>query len=517
MQMQKPLEANSWRMLWRRLRGAREAELFGPRGRLPRRGEPDTSRKTALAALAGVTLAGLALRLVIPRGIWLDEAISINQANLSFHDMFENLQFADRHPPLHHVALWLTVRAVGDGELAVRLPSLIAGTLVIPALYLLGRELYDRRTGLIAALFGAASPILIWYAQEARMYAFVTLFGVLALWMQLRVIRKPSAGNWAGYILATAGLLWSHYFGLLLIGVQQAIFVGVLIHRWRAGEPVRPLVLGFAYSLAVLALQLVPLAVFAQKQFDSTSVGGGLGLQPGGEYESLSFYAALANMAWALWGYHPDGTTELLAAMWPLFLLLSLLLLGRGGSRQTVILGAAVFAPIVILLTVSLYDRELFEVRYFLVVVPLLLILIARLVTGWIRRPAARYAVTGVIVLTLLLGLVDQQTNDDNPRLYDFRGAIEEIEEDAGPRSLVLFEPPDMRFVFDYYAPELRRRPLRGGVPRRREGSPVFVVASFQDNQLFFDRTNRVVGQLDFERRLLRRFEKPQTKVWVFR
>jgi uncharacterized membrane protein len=517
MQMQKPLEANSWRTVWRRLRGAREAELFGPRGRLPRRGEPDTSRNTTLAVLAGVTLTGLALRLVIPRGIWLDEAISIRQANLSFHDMFENLQFADRHPPLHHVALWLTVRLFGDGELAVRLPSLIAGTLVIPALYLLGRELYDRRTGLIAALLGAASPILIWYAQEARMYAFVTLFGVLALWTQLRVIRNPSAGNWAGYIVATAGLLWSHYFGLLLIGVQQAIFVGVLIHRRRIGEPVRPLVLGFAYSLAVLAMQLVPLAVFAQKQFDSTSVGGGLGLQPGGEYESLSFYAALANMAWAVWGYHPDGATELLAAMWPLFLLLSLLLLGRGGSRQTLILAAAVFAPIVILLAVSVYDRELFEVRYFLVVVPLLLILIARLVTGWIRRPAARYAVTGAIVLTLLVGLVDQQTNDDNPRLYDFRGAVDEIEEEAGARSLVLFEPRDMRFVLDYYAPDLRRRPLRLGVPRRREGSPVIVLASFQDNQLFFNRTNRVVGQLDFRRRLLRRFEKPQTKVWVFR
>jgi hypothetical protein len=171
----------------------------------------------------------------------------------------------------------------------------------------------------------------------------------------------------------------------------------------------------------------------------------------------------------------------------------------------------------VILLAVSVYDRELFEVRYFLVVVPLLLILIARLVTGWIRRPAARYAVTGAIVLTLLVGLVDQQTNDDNPRLYDFRGAVDEIEEEAGARSLVLFEPRDMRFVLDYYAPDLRRRPLRLGVPRRREGSPVIVLASFQDNQLFFNRTNRVVGQLDFRRRLLRRFEKPQTKVWVFR
>ena len=88
--------------------------------------------------------------------------------------------------------LWLTVRAFGDGELAVRLPSLIAGTLVIPALYELGRELYDRRTGLVAAAFAAVSPLLIWYSQEARMYAFVALFGLLALLTQLRAIRNPS-------------------------------------------------------------------------------------------------------------------------------------------------------------------------------------------------------------------------------------------------------------------------------------------------------------------------------------
>ncbi|MDQ5832264.1 MAG: hypothetical protein M3550_04300, partial [Actinomycetota bacterium] len=196
---------------------------------------------------------------------------------------------------------------------------------------------------------------------------------------------------------------------------------------------------------------------------------------------------------------------------------LSLLLLGRGGSRQTLILAAAAVAPIVLLLVVAVGNRDLFEVRYFLVAVPLLLLLIARLVTGWIRRPAARYAVTGVILLTLLLGLANQQTNDDNPRLYDFRGAIEELRADAGPKSLLLYEPPDMRFVLDYYAPGLRKRPLRLGKPKRRAGSPVIVLASFQDNERFFNRTNKVVGQLDFDRRLIRQFEKPQTRVWAFR
>jgi uncharacterized membrane protein len=500
--------------LWQRLRGAHEADLFGPRGRLPTRGEPDTAPRFALLSILGMTAAGLLLRIHVPRGLWLDEAISVHQANLSLSDMMKNLQYGDRHPPLHHIVLWLTVKVIGDSELAVRLPSIIAGTLVIPALYLLGRELYDRRTGLVAAGFGACSPLLIWYAQEARMYAFVTLFGLLAVWTQLRVIRRPTMGAWAAYILATSALLFSHYFGLLLIGIQQLIWVGVLLHARRAGERIRPLALGFAYSLAVLVMELVPLLTFAHKQYASTAGAAG---SPAGTFDGLSFYAVVSNIAWALWGYHPDGTTELLAACWPLLLLLSLLLLGRGGSRQTIILTAAAFAPIVILIVVGLFDRELFEVRYFIVAVPLLFLVIARLVTGWIRRPGARVAVAGIIVLTLLLGLYDQQANDGNPRLYGFRGALERIQREAGPHSLLLYEPRDMRYVLEYYAPKLRSRPLSLGAPARRDGSPVFVLASFQDNKQFFDDTNRIVGQMDFNRRLLRRFQTPQTKVWEFR
>jgi mannosyltransferase len=510
----KPLEGNSPRALLQRLRSTREAELFGPRGRLPRRGEPDTSHRTALLVLAAITVVGLGLRLAVPRGIWLDEAISIHQAHLSLHDMFRNLYFGDRHPPLHHLVLWADVRIFGNSEFALRLPSFVAGTLVIPSLYELGRELYDRRTGLIAAAFAAASPLLVWYSQEVRMYAFVTLFGVLALLTQLRVIRKPSMVNWACYILATAALLWSNYFGLLLIAVQQVIFIVVLVQRWQRGELDRGLALGYAYSAAILVLQLVPLLRFAHNQFNSTHGAAG---SPKGTYDGLSFYAVLSNMAWALWGYHTDRTTELLAAMWPLLMLLSLLLLGRGGSRQTMLLGVAALVPLVLLLIVSVYDNTLFEVRYFLIVVPLLLLLIARLVTGWIRKPRARLLAAGAFTLLLLVGLADQQLNKGNPRLFDFRGAINEIKADAGPNAVIAYEPPDMRYVLEYYAPHIKRQPLSAVVPKRREGNPLFVLASFQDNKQFFNETNRKIGQLDFFRPLVRKIKKPQTIVWEFR
>ena len=513
MQTVKPPERQSSETLFQRLRGAHEAELFGPRGRLPRRGEPDTSRNTALLVLAGLILAGLVLRLAVPRGIWLDEAISIHQARLSLHDLVRNLYNGDRQPPLYHLTLWLTIRAFGHGEFAVRLPSLIAGTLVIPVLYELGRELYDRRTGLIAAAFAAVSPVLIWYAQEVRMYEFVALFGLLALLTQLRAIRNGTMLNWAAYILATAALLWSHYFGLLLILVQQLIFVGVLVHRRRNGQPIRALALGFAYCTAILVMQLVPLLVFAHHQYKVTSGAAG---SPSGTYDLLSFYSVLANMAWSLWGYQPDATTVLLAAMWPLFLLGSLVLLGRGGSRQTMGLAVAAIALVVLLIAVSAFDRSLFEIRNFLILVPLVLLLVARLITGWIRKPTARLLVAGGVMLTLVVGLADQQLNKANPRLFDFRGAIQDIKANAGPNSLVLYEPSDMRYLLEYYAPELRSQPLSEPVSAEREGSPVFVLASFQKNKAFFNETNKVVGQLTFFRTLVHRFKTPQTLVWEF-
>lgn len=509
----KPLEKNSLERVVHRLRGAHEAQLFGPRGRLPRRGEPDTAKNTALLVLGGLVLAGLALRLAVPRGIWLDEAISIHQARLSLHNMFHTLYFGDRQPPLYDLVLWVTIRLFGHGEFAVRLPNLIAGTLVIPVLYELGRQLYDRRTGLFAAGFATVSPLLVWYTQEVRMYTFATLFGLLALLMQLRAIQKGGIGNWAGYILATAALLWSHYFGVLLFAVQQLIFVGVIVHRYRTDQPVRSLALGFAYSLAVLTMVLVPLIAFLHHQYEFTAAAAG---SPSGTYDYLSFYAVLSNIAWSLWGYQPDATTVLLAALWPLFLLGSLVLLGRGGSRQTTALAAAAIGLVGLLIVVSAFDRSLFEVRNFLILVPIVLLVIARLITGWIRSQRARLLVAGGVTLTLLIGLADEQLNKSNPRLFDFRGAIQDIKKNAGPSTLVLYEPSDMRYVLEYYAPELRSQPLTTPVSAQTEGSPVFVLASFQSNKALFRETNKVVGQLTFFRTLTGRFTTPKTIVWEF-
>ena len=161
------------------------------------------------ALVAALTIGGLILRLATSRSLWLDEATEVDQVRLPYGAMLHQLQTTDVHPPLHHTVLWLTVRLFGDGELAVRVPSLIAGTLLIPILYRVGCEIWDRRAGLAAAALGAVAPFPVWYSQEARMYAFFMLFATLAVWMQVRAVRRGRTVDWLGYALASAALLWN--------------------------------------------------------------------------------------------------------------------------------------------------------------------------------------------------------------------------------------------------------------------------------------------------------------------
>ena len=142
--------------------------------------------------------------------------------------MLDEIRATDVHPPLHHVVLWATVRGIGDGELAVRIPSLIVGALVVPMLFVLGRELYGRRTALIAAGLGAVSPLLVWYSQEARMYGILTLLSLVNVWALVRAQRTGEWRYWALLGVSCALTAWTHYLALIQIAVLAVVAVAGL-------------------------------------------------------------------------------------------------------------------------------------------------------------------------------------------------------------------------------------------------------------------------------------------------
>lgn len=479
----------------------------------------------AVRGVAAVTLLALVIRLVIPRSLWLDEAIAVSQAKMPFREMLEQLRYGDVHPPGHSALLWGTVRILGTSETAVRFPSVIAGTLLVPALYVLGRRFYGRATGLIAAGLATVAPFLVWYSQEARMYAFFMLFAVGTAWAQDRVLREGGrARDWAAYALFTAALLWVHYFALLWVLVQQLIFLGAVLLRFKRGRPVLRLALGWVAAMAVVAVALLPLVPILRDQLIAYGNRQGAGLSsvpaqtgsPATSQQGLSIYAVLANVVWAVWGYHSDATMVQIAALWPLGLLGTLFLLGRGRSRPTSLLLALALGPMLGFLAVAVVRRDLFELRYFAPVAPVLLLLIARGVTGSFRRPLGRVVVAGVLIGSMAVGLADQQLNGANPRTYDFRGALSEVGERAEPSDAVLYAPRYLQPVIDYYAPDLEAQSIGREPPEIGEGR-VFLLGSFLDKPEVAGATGGALHTLDERRELVDRFERPQVKVWVFR
>lgn len=123
-------------------------------------------------------ILGLLLRVVnLDQSLWLDESIGALVAkNMSYWDIMTKFSIADNHPPLYYITLKAWTLIFGLGEVALRMPSVIFGFLIIYLVYLITRNKW-------ATLLTSTAPLLIYYSQEARMYIMAAFFVTLAIYL----------------------------------------------------------------------------------------------------------------------------------------------------------------------------------------------------------------------------------------------------------------------------------------------------------------------------------------------
>src|SRR3989344_1581378 len=168
-----------------------------------------------------ILLLAFILRLVnLNQSLWWDEAINIVYARSSDLWWFvTKYSVGDFHPPGWFAILWGWGYVFGFSEISVRLPSVIFGVATVWLIYLLGKELFSRKVGLLAALFLAIAPLHIYYSQEARMYVFAAFAVTLSFYFlhHLIVSRKWTG---LGYIVSLVLVLYSDYLAYLVIPTQ---------------------------------------------------------------------------------------------------------------------------------------------------------------------------------------------------------------------------------------------------------------------------------------------------------
>ncbi len=121
------------------------------------------------------------------------------------------------------IAYYLLLRAwiqLGDNRVVAKLLSILFGVLTVPAIYHLGKELYDRRTGLICACLLTVSACHARASQWIRSYSLLLLLLVLASLYLARSLRQPTIRNWSLYALCAALSVYSHLYAVLALAAQ---------------------------------------------------------------------------------------------------------------------------------------------------------------------------------------------------------------------------------------------------------------------------------------------------------
>ncbi|WP_458351726.1 glycosyltransferase family 39 protein [Micromonospora oryzae] len=390
---------------------------------------------------------------------WRDELATWSAATRPLGDLARMAGTIDAATWPYYLFMHGWVMLCGDSPAALRLPSALAmaGTAGLAAA--LGARLLGRHAGLTGGLLFAALPGTSRYAQEARPYAFVALFAVLATLLLVRALERPGWRRWAGYAAAVAALGLAHLVALTLLAAHGAAVLAAgrtpsgaapgtadrathgaadratpgtadrAAHgaadrsglRPAAGRRSRRPMWGWLLALLPAAVVLTPLVLLA---------AGQRGRQL--DWVDQARAADLVALPGALAQSGAVGG-----------LLLGLAALGAARSGRAGLLPAACLVLPVALVFLAGLAVPLWVPRYLFFVVPF-----ACLLAGAALATAVLPAALAVVLLAGLLGLPDQAAlrhSHEWPRgaLVDYRGAARVVDAGRRPGDVIVFSPRD--------------------------------------------------------------------------
>jgi mannosyltransferase len=399
-----------------------------------------------LILLSVVLLAfGLRLYHLDYQSLWRDEMDAILFAHRDLGGLATLFVTGGHNGPLYYLLLHFWIRLAGDSEFAVRFLSLFCGVLAVPVVYLLGRRWAGKTGALATALLCAASPYLVWYGQEGKMYALLLLVSALSTYVYLLALERNRAFLWAAYVVLVAASMYVHLLAVLVLPFHVLLF----FVRW---EQYRSRWKEWLTTFLILTVPWLPLLRWEIP----------LLLRPfttGHQFYSLPSMLTILLFSFSL---HTAPQRSVLAIALYVFLLLGGLLLyvrravpgGRASlravlesRRESVILGLYLFVPVVSLFLISL-GMPIFTDRYLITVVPPFLLLLSCGVIA-VRERSSGLAVA-CLGLVLVSNLYVVALQGHTKIKSDFRSAAQYVEED-GRGDLMVFLIPQGRSVFDYY------------------------------------------------------------------
>jgi mannosyltransferase len=415
-------------------------------------------------ALGTVIALGLAMRLfrLDYQSLWLDEVLTVQNSAPPLSRIVFDPDVDRNFPPLHSMLVHIFMGLLGRSEVALRLPSVLAGTISIPLIFGVARTWFGPAVGLLAAGLLAISPLHVWYSQEARPYALFMALALASVWFAQRLLRRPSDfSSQVGLVLSASATLYCH---LLAIPFLLFLALFVLLSA-RPGDRRRALLLCGAIGV-LIAPQLYqfwgnPPPVSANSGYRFNPVHLGYTIWTFGTGYSLgpSLLELRGGMA-ALAGHLP--------VMVPLLSLLAVIfLLGardlwRRDRRVFWSLAAWLTFPVGFAVLGAVVSTHPYNVRYVLLSLPPFLLVLSMGVQGR-GRQVVRLAGISFLLVVSLAALWNYYVRPEYQR-EDNRGAASFLNAHARRGELVIASAPYTVVALRHYGlrTDLILRPYPG-------------------------------------------------------
>jgi dolichyl-phosphate-mannose--protein O-mannosyl transferase len=214
----------------------RQTPAAAPRGRAP-------SARAVLAAVIIVVALSAAVRFVnlgVYRTYVFDEHYYAHDAGVIVHGDLGPREPAPwkpgaarslAHPELGTLAIAAGVEALGNGPWGWRVPSAIAGTLLIALVYPLARRLgLTPRWALVALVLAAADTMLMTESRIGVLDPFVALWSAVCIYCALRFVQSGRPARWLVLTGLAGGLaVASKWSGLLALACLVALPLAVYL------------------------------------------------------------------------------------------------------------------------------------------------------------------------------------------------------------------------------------------------------------------------------------------------
>jgi len=385
------------------------------------------ARSRAFWVVAGLTALAAVLRFATlgVQSYHHDEIVTASRVlRDDFWHAMDAVGFSESAPPLYYALAWAWTQLTGSGEVGLRSFSALAGVATVPVAYLLGDELRGRRAGIAAAALVAVNPMLLWYSQEARGYALLSLLTAVAALYFVRALDRGRRADLTGWGIASALALATHYFAIFPIAFEA---LWLLRRRGRA-------VASGLWIVAATGLLLAPLAIHQMSLGHAEWIGD----------HSLGHRLWAAGVSFALGetGEVIAQPERLLPAVVPLAAMLAALGLvaargerreRRAAGRMLALAAVTVAAPLALALPVPGWDYVL--ARNLL---PALVPLLAAVAVGATLRRARRAgALLVAVLIACSLGFAVWASASPSLQRADWEAVATKLGEPRAPRAIV--------------------------------------------------------------------------------